>query len=214
MGRGPGRERGRTRAGRTRGRAQGRTAGTVCSVLAVLALTVATGCGPAATEPPSGAPPARDTAPEPDAPPSPAPPPSPELPPTPDPPPDAGRPPNACDAPTEAGIAATVSRQLDAFADADLAGAYATTSPFFRRFVDEEAFAALISDEYPELLDNDGHRTDGCLAVGRRGSLIVGVRDGGREVVLRYDLSREEDGWLIDGARRLVGVTLPPQPLA
>ena len=152
------------------------------------------------------------------APPEPAPTPSidqaPESTPKPEPPVDVGRPANACDASTAAAITATVSTQLDAFADDDIAGAYAVTSPFFRRFLDEAGFATLIRDEYPELLGNDGYRADECLAVGRRGSLIVGVRDGTREVVLRYDLSEEEDGWRIDGARRLIGVMLPPQPVA
>ena len=179
---------------------------------AVAALTVAlaAGCGPSEVAAPSEptAAPAPELVPE-DVP-------QPALPPDPppDPPVDAGRPPNACDASTAAAITATVSTQLDAFADDDVAGAYAMTSPFFRRFLDEAGFATLIRDEYPELLGNDGHRADECLAVGRRGSLIVGVRSGTREVVLRYDLSEEEDGWRIDGARRLVGIQLPPQPLA
>lgn len=182
--------------------AQGWRARCLRPAAAALVITLVAGCGPAEVATPLEAPaaPSPGTAPDP----------VPEL----DPPADAGRAPNACDGPTEAGIAATVSRQLDAFADADVAGAYAMTSPFFRRFLDEDGFASLIRDEYPELLGNDGHRTDECLAVGRRGSLIVGVRDGAREIVLRYDLSEEEDGWRIDGARRLVGVLLPPQPLA
>ncbi len=184
------------------------------SVTAMLALTLAAACGPSEVAGPSDPPSVAesDAAPDPDGAPDAAP--DPDAAPAPEPPPDAGRPPNACDSRTEAAIAATVSRQLDAFADGDIAGAYAMTSPFFRRLLDDDAFAVLIRDEYPELLGNDGHRTDECLAVGRRGSLIVGIRDGSREIVLRYDLSEEADGWRIDGARRLVGVRLPPQPLA
>lgn len=182
--------------------------------VAALTIALAAGCGTSEmTAPSEPAPaPAPEQAPEraPEAVPEPSLPP--DLPS--DPPVDAGRPPNACDASTAAAITATVSTQLDAFADDDVAGAYAMTSPFFRRFLDEAGFATLIRDEYPELLGNDGHRADECLVVGRRGSLIVGVRDGAREVVLRYDLSEEEDGWRIDGARRLTGVMLPPQPLA
>ena len=189
---------------------RGRRAGRLGPAVTALSFTLAAGCGPAEVAAPSEPAPAPAPEQAPDQAPEATP--GPDLPR--DPPVDAGRPPNACDASTASAITATVSTQLDAFADDDIAGAYAVTSPFFRRFLDETGFATLIRDEYPELLGNDGHRADECLAVGRRGSLIVGVRSGTREVVLRYDLSEEGDGWRIDGARRLVGVQLPPQPLA
>ena len=107
-----------------------------------------------------------------------------------------------------------LSTQLDAFAAEDLATAYAMTSPFFRNFLDEDAFGALIRSDYPQLLGNDGYRFDECRTVGRRASIVVGVRAVDVEVVLRYDLSEETDGWRIDGARKLDGIVLPPAPLA
>jgi hypothetical protein len=48
---------------------------------------------------------------------------------------------------------------------------------------------------------------------GRRGYILAGVRTGTREVVLRYDVSEEEDGWRIDGAVEIPGITLPPDRL-
>lgn len=122
--------------------------------------------------------------------------------------------PAACDPERDGTIGVTVSTQLDAFSGSDFARAYAMTSPFFRRVLDADAFETLIRTEYPELVGNDGHRLGECLVRGRRGSLIAGVRAGTQEVVLRYDLSEEADGWRIDGARRLPAGALPPQPLA
>ncbi len=122
--------------------------------------------------------------------------------------------PQGCTPDTLAAIGATVSAQLDAFAQDDLPLAYAMTSPFFRRLVAPDDFATLIRDDYPELVGNDGHRLDACGSRGRRGFLIVGVQTRTQEVVLRYDLSEEDDGWRIDGARRLTDVMLPERPLA
>ncbi len=135
--------------------------------------------------------------------------PSPDIPERPEPVPDPFAP-EPCDAATRSAIAATVSAQLDAFAGGDVDGAYAWTSPFFRRLVDREAFASLISSEYPWLLGNAGHRLDECGVRSRRAFLVAGVRAEGQEQVLRYDLSLEPDGWRIDGAMSLQGVTLPP----
>lgn len=157
---------------------------------------------PAAPEPA----PDPDPAPAPDAPADPAP--------RPEPAPDPDRP-GACDDATRAAIGAVLTTQLDALAAEDFVGAYAVTSPFFRNFFTAEAFETLIRDEYPTLVGNSGHRFDECGVVGRRGFLVVGVRgaDGTDELVLRYDLSEEGDGWRIDGALALPAVTLPPDPL-
>jgi hypothetical protein len=145
--------------------------------------------------------------------------------PSPAPPPDADRAlplppvdpdaphPLDCDAERRDAMRSPVATQLGAFADDDLTLAYAMTSPFFQRVLTADAFEALIRGEYPELIGNGGHRFDECRVRGRRGHLIVGVRDGVREVVLRYDLSEEPDGWRIDGAMR-IALTLPPQPVA
>lgn len=149
-----------------------------------------------------------DTAPAPDAPL----PDAPDLAPRPLPAPDPTAP-DDCDLPTREAIGATVSAQLDAFAVEDFTSAYALTSPFFRRAFTPDGFEALIRAEYPELVGNDGHRTDECRVRGRRAFLVVGVRSGARAIVLRYDLSEESDGWRIDGARLLPGVTLPPDRL-
>jgi hypothetical protein len=138
---------------------------------------------------------------------------TPDIPERPEPIPDLFAP-EACDPLTRAAVGTTVSAQLDAFAADDLAAAYALTSPFFRRVVDGGTFETLIRDEYPWLLGNVGHRLDECGVRGRRAFLVVGVRAEGREQVLRYDLSLEPDGWLIDGAMPLLGVTLPPDRVA
>lgn len=192
----------------------------VTALLVSLALTACTAGG--TTGPPD--PPAADV----DGGPEPVPPaeeerapvPGPEQPgPEQDPAPDRPEPapdpmaPDACDEPTRTAIAGTLTAQLDAFAAEDLAAAYAMTSPFFRSFLDEDAFEALIRTQYPDLIGNDGHRFDDCGVRGRRGYIVVGVRNGARELVLRYDVSLEDVGWRIDGALELPGVTLPPEPL-
>lgn len=103
--------------------------------------------------------------------------------------------------------------QLDAFAGEDFAAAYALTSPFFRTFMAEDAFEPMIRGDYAALVGNDGHRFDECRLLGRRAFVVVGVRGPSTELVLRYDLSEEPDGWRIDGARALDGIVLPPDPL-
>jgi len=161
------------------------------------ACTVATE-RPVATTTPTGPPPAADRAPDP----------APRPPSTPDP-----TAPQACDPATRAAIGAPVTAQLEALTVGDFDGAYAVTSPFFRTVVSRAQFELLIRDAYPELVGNGGHRLDECGVRGRRGFIVVGVRSGVRTVVLRYDLSQEEDGWRIDGAIALPGVTLPPDPV-
>jgi hypothetical protein len=98
-------------------------------------------------------------------------------------------------------MAETVAAQLDALASGDFAGAYALASPFFRALVDADGFASIIRDRYPELLDVETRRLEGCRVVGRRATLRVAItaRSGARRV-LGYELSREADGWRIDGA--------------
>lgn len=186
------------------------------AILVLAGCTASDGPDPAGTAAtaPADAPqtPAPDRAPDPgsdaapDAPADPAP--RPEPAPDPD-------PPGACDDATRTALSAVLTTQLDALAVEDFAGAYAVTSPFFRNFFTSEAFETLIRDEYPTLVGNLGHRFDECGVVGRRGFLVVGVRaaDGTDELVLRYDLSEEGDGWRIDGALALPAVTLPPDPL-
>lgn len=190
---------------RTVTRAASRAIG-VIAVAVMVATTACTSPEPAATPDP-----ATTIAPTPE--PSPAPAPDADrtlpLPPV---DPDAPHPLD-CDAERRDAMRSPVATQLDAFADDDLALAYAMTSPFFQRVLAADAFEALIRGEYPELIGNGGHRLDECRVRGRRGHLIVGVRDGVREVVLRYDLSEEPEGWRIDGAMRIAR-TLPPQPVA
>lgn len=183
----------------------------VVTGLLVLALT--SGCAGDPVSAPPGAP-APSTAPAPDPAPEVAPDPAPPPGPPPRPPatPDPGLPVD-CDTTTRAAIGAVLGAQLDAFAAEDLAAAYALTSPFFRTFLSEEAFGPLIRDEYATLLGNAGHRFDECRVLGRRAFMVVGVRGADAELVLRYDLSEEPDGWRIDGARKLDGIVLPPDPL-
>lgn len=182
------------------------------AVLLLLCLAVATGC---TSQPEPTVPSVASITPSPR--PSPAPRPAPEPGPTTPParPPATPEPRAAseCAATTRSLIEATLTTQLDAFAVDDLVTAYAMTSPFFRTFVDGDAFDTLIRGEHPELLGNGGHRFDECRTLGRRAFIIVGVRADDGEVVLRYDLSEEPDGWRIDGARTLDGVVLPTDPL-
>ena len=196
------------------------------AVLVLAGCTASDGPDPAGTAATAPADAPESAGPGPGAEPTPAPEPAPD--PTPDAAPDAPAdpaprpepapdpdPPGACDDATRAALSAVLTTQLDALAVEDFAGAYAVTSPFFRNFFTPEAFETLIRDEYPTLVGNLGHRFDECGVVGRRGFLVVGVRatDGTGELVLRYDLSEEGDGWRIDGALALPAVTLPPDPL-
>jgi len=158
-----------------------------------------------------------------DAPAAPAPGPAePDRAPRPDPVPDTA-PPGECDPATRTAIEQTVATQLAAFATRDFAAAYAMTSAAFRLAFTVDDFETLIRADYAVLLGNDGQRFDECLIVTGQAFLVVGVRTGhpetgrpetgGREVVMRYDLSEEPDGWRIDGAGLLPGITLPPERL-
>jgi hypothetical protein len=135
---------------------------------------------------------------------------TPTPPPRPEPAPDRSAP-EDCDAEQRERITATVSTQVEAFASEDFDGAYAMTSPFFQQRIAREAFEALIRDDYPELVGNDGHRFDTCQVRNRRAFVLVGVRSATDELVLRYDLSDEDDGWRIDGAIRVTGILIPPE---
>ena len=176
-------------------------------LIVTLALTVAACTPPAATDTMQADPVPADPPPvdPPDAP-------EPDLAPRPDPVPDPSAP-DDCDPTTRAAIGSTVSTQLDAFASEDFEAAYAMTSPSFRLVFATDDFESMIRTDYPELVGNGGHRFDECRVRSRRAFLLVGVRSGAREVVLRYGLSEEADGWRIDGAGWLSGVTLPPDPL-
>jgi len=190
-----------------------RAAGAAARSLLAAIIVVSTACG--STGPGTAPSPGPSIAPVPDTTPPTSPPSTPEgertlpLPPV---DPDAPHP-FDCDAVRRTAMRSPVTAQLDALVDEDFALAYAMTSPFFQRVLAADAFESLIRGQYPELIGNGGHRFDECRVRGRRGHLVVGVRDGVREVVLRYDLSEEAEGWRIDGAMRLT-LTLPPQPLA
>ena len=195
-----------------------RSGATRRTLLVALAVTLTlTGCGAApedaALEAPLPAqgplPSSPESEPEPDAP---EPEPEPELAPRPAPVPDTTAPGTCATAILDA-IASTVSTQLDAFAAEDFTAAYEMTSPYFRLVFATDDFEQMIRTDYPELVGNDGHRFDECQVRNRRAFIVVGVRAGAREVVLRYDLSEEPDGWRIDGAGLLPGITLPPDRL-
>lgn len=140
----------------------------------------------------------------------------PDLAPRPDPAPDTTAP-DGCPDATRDAIATTVGTQLDAFALEDFAAAYAMTSPYFRLVFATDDFEEMIRTDYPELVGNRGHRFDDCQVRNRRAFIVVGVRAGSPsdsgEIVLRYDLSEEPDGWRIDGAGLLPGIALPPEQL-
>lgn len=175
----------------------------VLGVLLVALALIAAGCTPPTVTDPAPVDPTPVD--PPDAP-------EPDLAPRPDPVPDLSAP-DDCDPTTRATIGSTVSAQLDAFASEDFAAAYAMTSSSFRLMFATDDFASMIRTDYPELVSNGGHRFDECRVRDRRAFFLVGVRSGAREVVLRYDLSEEADGWRIDGAGWLSGVTLPPNRL-
>jgi hypothetical protein len=186
----------------------GRTAGSRAVVLATVTAVLVTACGDSVDAPASShRSPADVGATMPSAPESEAAPP-PGTPSRPEPSPDPTAP-GACDTATRAAIGLTVGTQLEAFSRGDFDAAYALTSPFFRTLFTRDAFESLIRDAYPALVGNDGHRLDECRARSRRGFLVAGVRSGSLELVLRYDVSQEADGWRIDGAILLPGVTLP-----
>ena len=182
------------------------------ALIVTLALTVAACTPPAATDTTQADPVPADPVPADPPPVDPPDAPEPDLAPRPDPVPDPSAP-DDCDPTTRAAIGSTVSTQLDAFASEDFEAAYAMTSPSFRLVFATDDFESMIRTDYPELVGNGGHRFDECRVRSRRAFLLVGVRSGAREVVLRYDLSEEADGWRIDGAGWLSGVTLPADPL-
>jgi len=132
-----------------------------------------------------------------------------EPPARPDPAPDPLRP-GDCDPITAAAIGAVVSAQLSALARDDLDAAYALTRPSSTRTSDRDTFATMIRDDHPYLLDGPDHRLDECWASSRSGYLVVGVRTGTGEIVLRYDVTEDpHSGWLIDAITAIPGLVLP-----
>ena len=73
-----------------------------------------------------------------------------------------------------------------------------------------DTFATMIRDDHPYLLDGHDHRLDECWASSRSGYLVVGVRTGTGEIVLRYDVTEDpHSGWLIDAITAIPGLVLP-----
>lgn len=126
--------------------------------------------------------------------------------------PDAPQPPTpeACAAADLAAIDAVIAAQLDAFADDDWEAAFALASVEFRAGTDPDAFAALIEDSFPVIVDDAEHRSVACL-VRRPGAAEVRVEvtaADGERADLVY-LLVDEDGWAIAGAVPLEASTPP-----
>lgn len=108
-----------------------------------------------------------------------------------------------------AGMAATISGQQAAFADADFSLARSFASEGFRSTITVDEFEFLIKREYGFLLDDPAVEVEKCAQVERVGE--VQVRIGGSvERTMIYRLVRERGTWAIDGAR----VTSAPSGIA
>jgi len=114
--------------------------------------------------------------------------------------------PAACAPDVDAGVDATITGKLDAFAADDYAGALGYASRDFQATTDVAGFRRLIDGAYPEVADSVGHRVAGCLLVAEDvAHAVVDVtgRDGGR-VEMFYVLVAERgttaSGWAVAAA--------------
>jgi hypothetical protein len=134
-------------------------------------------------------------------------------PPTPSPSPLAGEEPVFADCPVavEAGIDATVTAQLDAFAAGDFRTAFGYASQSFRSSVDLKGFRRIIREGYPEVASARSHVIVDCrqLAPGDAQALVSVTGQGGSVAQVGYRFVLEPEGWRIDGASTLD--TLQPQ---
>lgn len=142
----------------------------------------------------------------------------------PPPPPGAPTPPPAAPAPDPVpptdcaddvrdGVARTIDAQLAAFAEDDLAAAYALASRGFRGSVTLEQFEGIIRAEYSALLAVERHEVLECRSDGERAAVLVGLVDrAGTPSLLTYDLVREPEGWRVRGAAGAGVGGAPPPP--
>jgi hypothetical protein len=172
-------------------------------LLAVLATGLLAGCSAGSGTPVGDAPTASIDVPSPTPPP----------PPTPSPSPQAGEEPVFADCPVdvEAGIDATVTAQLDAFAAGDFRTAFGYASESFRSSVDLKGFRRIIREGYPEVASARSHVVVDCrqLAPGDAQALVSVTGQGGSVAQVGYRFVLESGGWRIDGASTLD--TLQPQ---
>lgn len=104
-------------------------------------------------------------------------------------------------APEDAALmAATITGQQSAFADADFSSARSFASESFRSMVTVDEFEYLITREYGFLLDGPPITVQKCAQVDSVGEVQVSVGSS-EERTLVYRLVRERGTWAIDGAR-------------
>ncbi|MCC5947709.1 MAG: DUF4864 domain-containing protein [Nitriliruptoraceae bacterium] len=109
-----------------------------------------------------------------------------------------------CDADDRAGVEATITGQLEAFADDDLEAARAFASRRFQEATDLPTFRDVIVEGYPLLLDDAVATLGRCVRVEETVQVVVEVVTASDERdQLAYALRQEAGQWRIDGAVRL-----------
>jgi hypothetical protein len=106
-----------------------------------------------------------------------------------------------CNDAVVAAAGATIDSQLDALGEADFDRALSFASRRFQAEVDLDNFEAIISAQYPILLDEARAEYGRCAQVDDLARMEVTVTgtDGARDALV-YLLVREEGRWSIDGA--------------
>ena len=106
-----------------------------------------------------------------------------------------------CNDAVVAAAGATIESQLDALGEADFESALRFASRRFQAEVDPANFEAIITAQYPVLLDDAEAEFGRCAQVDDLARLEVMVTgtDGARDALV-YLLVREEGRWSIDGA--------------
>lgn len=97
-------------------------------------------------------------------------------------------------------MAATITGQQSAFADADFLTARAFASESFRSTITVDEFEYLITREYGFLLDDPPITVQKCAQVDRIGEVQLSVGTSTKRTMI-YRLVRERGAWAIDGAR-------------
>lgn len=110
-----------------------------------------------------------------------------------------------CAADALAGVDATLSAQLAAFAEKDFRSALALASEGFQSSVDLKGFRAIIRDGYPEVASSTAHRILECRqpAPSSVSALVAVTGANGVTAQLGYRFVLEPGGWRVDGASTL-----------
>ena len=116
----------------------------------------------------------------------------------------AGDPP-PCAPEVLAGVDATVTGQLAAFADGDVRAALGFASESFQASVTLKSFRAIIEEGYPEVAAATGHAILDCRSLDAENAqaLVSVTGAGGTTARLGYRFVLEPEGWRIDGASTL-----------